>query len=298
MSPTTPRAPRPSSPIAQVDAFATGPFSGNPAAVCRLSSPRPDHWLQSVAAEMNLSETAFLLPVLRSTGSDEARFGLRWFTPATEVELCGHATLASAHVLWESGRVPAGEAIRFDTASGVLTCVRDEARAEEGAAGAGTLIWMDFPAQPATEPAGDERRALEAALARVLGAPPVRIGRSRFDLLVELDSEETVRGLAPDMAGLAAVDARGVIVTAAGSRGAEHDFVSRFFAPRVGVPEDPVTGSAHCCLAPWWTQRLGRERLTGYQASRRGGVVRTELRGARVRLGGAAVTVFTGELSI
>lgn len=294
MTPITKAAQRPSIPIAQVDAFATGPFTGNPAAVCQLSSPRPDHWLQSVAAEMNLSETAFLLP---AGDGDEARFGLRWFTPATEVELCGHATLASAHVLWDIGRVPAGEAIRFDTASGVLTCVRDEAPPADGAGSGGPLVWMDFPAQPATELAGDERRALGAELTRVLGAAPVRIGRSRFDLLVELDTEKTVRGLAPDMAGLAAVDARGVIVTASGPGGEGHDFVSRFFAPRVGVPEDPVTGSAHCCLAPWWTERLGRERLTGYQASRRGGVVRTELRRTRVRLGGAAVTVFTGELS-
>jgi PhzF family phenazine biosynthesis protein len=291
--------PRPSIPIFQVDAFAAGPFSGNPAAVCLLPSPRPDDWLQSVAAEMNLSETAFLLP---SGGDDGARFGLRWFTPATEVELCGHATLASAHSLWESGRVPAGAAIRFDTASGELTCELEEsAPVPAGAGGAGPSIWMDFPAQPATELAGEERGVLVDGLSRALGAPPVRIARSRFDLLVELGSEATVRGLRPDMVGLAAVDARGVIVTAAGEEGGEgedHDFVSRFFAPRVGVPEDPVTGSAHCCLAPWWAERLGRARLTGYQASRRGGVVRTELRGNRVRLGGAAVTVFTGELSV
>jgi len=305
MPQTSPR----SVPIVQVDAFTTTPFAGNPAAVCLLDAPRPDTWLQALAAEMNLSETAFLEAL---DAREDADFALRWFTPATEVELCGHATLASAHVLWDGGRVPGDRPVRFTTASGVLTCVREPSSApgvsSDSAAGS-PLIWMDFPAQPATELGGEERSALDRDLTRALGAPPVRVARSRFDLLVELGSEEAVRGLEPDMAGLAQVEARGLIVTAPGANGGDggdggggeelrHDFVSRFFAPRVGVPEDPVTGSAHCCLAPWWSERLGRANLTGYQASRRGGAVRTELQGERVRLGGAAITVFTGEVLI
>ncbi len=290
-------APTPAAfPVAQIDAFATGPFEGNPAAVCLLASPsddRPDAWLQAVAAEMNLSETAFLRPL---ADGDGATFGLRWFTPATEVALCGHATLASAHFLWQGGHVPASAPIRFETASGTLTCVREAA----GPEGEGALIWMDFPAKPATELSGAERRSLEAVLGPALGRPQggiARIARSQFDLLVELGAEEAVRALQPDMAGLEAVEARGIIVTAAArpaAEGAAHDFVSRFFAPRVGVPEDPVTGSAHCVLAPWWSGRLGRDRLTGIQVSRRSGVVRTVLDGERVRLGGGAVTVLTG----
>jgi len=274
-------------PLAQVDAFTDRPFAGNPAAVCLLPAARPADWLQDVAREMNLSETAFLVP--QTDG-----YALRWFTPATEVALCGHATLASAHYLWESGRASAEAPIRFETASGILTCTLTGAG---GGADGAPIVWMDFPAQPPTELSADEAGPLAAALADALGADPVRVGRSRFDLLVELASEAAVRGLEPDRVALEAIEARGVIVTAAaGDPSAGYDFVSRFFAPRVGVPEDPVTGSAHCCLSPWWSARLGRERLTGYQASRRGGTVRTVLDGDRVRLGGRAVTVFTGTL--
>ena len=289
-------------PIAQVDAFTDRPFAGNPAAVCLLpeqrAAPGDDSWFQAVAAEMNLSETAFLV---RRAGTGEpggGRYGLRWFTPATEVDLCGHATLASAHLLWEAGHVPSEMPVRFETRSGSLTCERSGS--EDGA-----TVWMDFPAQPAEELGGDEARALGEELAAALGAEPARLARNRFDLLAELPSEEAVRSLRPDLARLAEIEARGVIVTAAAEAGGadagssgQHDFVSRFFGPRVGVPEDPVTGSAHCCLAPWWSARLGRESLVGFQASRRGGVVRTELAGPRVRLGGRAVTVLTGELRV
>jgi predicted PhzF superfamily epimerase YddE/YHI9 len=254
-------------PLFQVDAFTDRPFGGNPAAVCLLDAPAPDGWMRDVAAEMNLSETAFTWP------EGEAH-RLRWFTPCVEVDLCGHATLATAHVLFARG---AGSA-RFLTRSGELLASRR-----------GDWIELDFPALPvreATPPAG---------LADALGAAPVAVGESRFDCVVELESEETVRGLRPDFAALLALDARGVIVT---SRGAKYDFVSRCFFPKVGVDEDPVTGSAHCALAPYWAARLGRAEMTGYQASARGGVVRVRLAGKRVFLGGRATTVLEGRLVV
>jgi PhzF family phenazine biosynthesis protein len=259
-------------PIVQVDAFADRPFAGNPAAVCIMDGPRDEGWMQDVAMEMNLSETAFLHPV-------EGGWNLRWFTPAVEVALCGHATLASAHVLWQEGRLAAGEQARFHTLSGLLTADRD-----------GDWITLDFPAKP--EQAAPAPEGLE----RALGVRPVYTGRSQFDWLVEVESEDVVRGLKPDLGLLAGVDARGVIVTARGSGGG-HDFVSRFFAPRAGVNEDPVTGSAHCVLAPFWARRLGRDALTGFQASRRGGIVKVRTAGDRVRLSGQAVTVLRGELA-
>jgi PhzF family phenazine biosynthesis protein len=256
--------------VIQVDAFAERPFGGNPAAVCVTDGPRDEQWMQNVAMEMNLSETAFLHP-------EGDGYRLRWFTPAVEVALCGHATLASAHVLWETGVLAADAEARFHTHSGLLTCRRD-----------GDWIWMDFPAKP--------EQATEApeGLARALGAEPVYVGRSQFDVLVEVASEDVVTGLAPDIAALGRVDARGVIVTARASR-AGADFVSRFFAPTAGVNEDPVTGSAHCVLAPYWAAKLGRAELTGYQASRRGGHVRVRAAADRVHLGGRAVTVMRGE---
>ncbi|HET8632040.1 MAG TPA: PhzF family phenazine biosynthesis protein [Thermomicrobiales bacterium] len=258
-------------PITQVDAFAATPFAGNPAAVCLLAAPRDAPWLQQVAREMNLSETAFL--VRRDDG-----FDLRWFTPAVEVDLCGHATLASAHVLWEEGHLAPGERARFHTRSGLLTAGRE-----------GDWIWLDFPAEPpAPTPA-------PADLARALGAAPVWVGKNRFDYLVEVATEADVRALRPDFGLLAAIPARGFIVTSRAA-GTEYDFVSRFFGPAVGVNEDPATGSAHCCLAPFWAARLGRDELTGYQASARGGVVRVRNRGDRVEIGGQAVTVLRGEL--
>ncbi|HEX6910611.1 MAG TPA: PhzF family phenazine biosynthesis protein [Longimicrobium sp.] len=257
--------------IVQVDAFTDRPFAGNPAAVCILQEPRDEQWMRSVAAEMNLSETAFL-------HREGDAWHLRWFTPAVEVDLCGHATLASAHLLWQDELLPYDQEARFRTRSGVLT-----------AALQGDWIRMDFPAKPEQEaPAPD-------GLERALGVTPLYTGRSQFDWLVEVESEGVVRALAPDLGLLATVDARGVIVTAQG-KGTGHDFVSRFFAPRVGVPEDPVTGSAHCVLAPFWARRLGRDELTGFQASRRGGVVKVRAAGDRVVLAGQAVTVMRGEL--
>jgi PhzF family phenazine biosynthesis protein len=256
--------------LLQVDAFTDEPFKGNPAAVCLLDREVHDGWMQAVAAEMNLSETAFLRP-------DGDGFGLRWFTPTVEVDLCGHATLASAHALWEEGEVAAGEPIRFATRSGVLTA---SSRSGE--------IELDFPATP-PEPAEAPPGLLEA-----LGVEPRWVGRSRFDYLVEVGSEQAVRALRPDLERLRAIETRGVIVTAGGSP--PFDVVSRYFAPAYGIDEDPVTGSAHCCLAPFWSDRLGKGELVAYQASRRGGVVRTRLAGDRVVLGGQAVTVLRGEL--
>lgn len=251
----------------QVDAFTAEPFAGNPAAVCLLDGPRDDRWMQQVAAEMNLSETAFLLP-------EGEAFRLRWFTPATEVDLCGHATLASAHVLFSRRGGSGG--LTFLTRSGELRAARR-----------GEWIELDFPALPAAE------EPPPPGLLDALGAKPRSTHRSRFDRLLELDSEDAVRALRPDFRALAKVDTRGVIATARGKR---HDFVSRFFAPAVGVDEDPVTGSAHCVLAPFWAARLGRNEMVGFQASPRGGEVRVRLAGARVLLGGRAVTVLEGEL--
>jgi len=258
----------------QVDAFTGDAFAGNPAAVCLLGGPAEPRWMQSVAREMNLSETAFVEP--RAAG-----YGLRWFTPVAEVALCGHATLASAHVLYQTGLAEPDQRVRFDSASGPLT-----ARREDG------LIVLDLPARPAA-PAPPPPGLLAA-----LGvASPVWTGRAREDLMVVLGREEEVTGVCPDTAALAALDTRGVIVTAPASRPGA-DFVSRFFAPAVGVPEDPVTGSAHCTLAPFWADRLGRISLTGYQASARGGAVRVRVvEDERVLLGGHAVTVFSGHLS-
>lgn len=257
--------------IWQIDAFTDRPFRGNPAAVCWLEQERDAEWQQAVAAEMNLAETAFL------TRRDDG-FGLRWFTPAVEVDLCGHATLASAQYLWESGRLPAGEPARFHTRSGLLTAARD-----------GEWIALDFPAIP------PHSSGSIAGLEEALGATPRWLGRSVFDVFVELESAEAVRRVTPRLDLLAAIPARGVVVTAPGDR-PEQDFISRFFAPAAGVPEDPVTGSAHCALAPFWSERLGQTRMTGYQASPRGGTVRVEVKGDRVLLGGQAVTVLRGEL--
>jgi PhzF family phenazine biosynthesis protein len=257
----------------QVDAFADRVFAGNPAAVCLLGGPAEAGWMQSVASEMNLSETAFVEP--RAAG-----YGLRWFTPVAEVGLCGHATLASAHILYETGQAEPAGPVRFDSVSGPLT-----ARCEDG------LLVLDFPARPA-KPAPAPPGLLAA-----LGVDGAEwTGRAKDDLLVALAREEEVTGLRPDTVALAGYGTRGIIVTAPASRPGA-DFVSRFFAPGVGVAEDPVTGSAHCTLAPYWAQRLGRPQLTGYQASARGGKVRVRVDGDRVLLAGRAVTVFSGELS-
>ncbi len=258
-------------PIYQVDAFASGPFTGNPAAVCFLETEADAGWMQSVAMEMNLSETAFLVP--REDG-----YELRWFTPATEVDLCGHATMASAHALWDSGRLPATDTARFHTRSGWLTAKRTR----DG-------IELDFPATPA------EPMDLPEGLADLLGSVPKFAGRTPFDLLLELTDAEELRDLNPDFAGLSRVPVRGYIVTAP-SDVPEYDFLSRFFAPAENINEDPVTGSAHCALAPFWADRLGKTEMTAYQASPRGGVVNVCLAGDRVLLRGQAVTMLRGDL--
>jgi PhzF family phenazine biosynthesis protein len=258
--------------IRVVDAFTAEPFSGNPAAVCVLERAAPDSWMHDVAREMNLAETAFLLP-------EGDGYRLRWFTPAVEVELCGHATLASAHVLWQDGLLPAGQQARFYTLSGLLTADQEN-----------DWIKLDFPAKAPTEAEAPPGLLMALGLERAS-----YIGKNVFDYVVEVDSEAVVRSLTPDLVMLAGLEARGVMVTARSSSG-EFDFVSRFFAPAVGVPEDPVTGSAHCCLTPYWAARLDKSERVGFQASARGGIVRVALRGERVWLYGQAVTVLRGEL--
>jgi PhzF family phenazine biosynthesis protein len=260
----------PSVPIWQVDAFTDRPFSGNPAAVCLLDGEREASWMQAVAAEMKLSETAFLRRL-------DDGFELRWFTPVVEVDLCGHATLASAFTLWSTGVAVGSEPIRFHTRSGVLTAYRDA-----------NLIRLDFPATP-PEACDAPPRLLEA-----LGVETTFVGKTKFDFLV-VDSAHAIRSLKPDFRQLAEIATRGVIVTAA-SDDDRFDFISRFFAPAAGIDEDPVTGSAHCCLAPYWGQRLGKTSMMGYQASARGGIVNVQLNGDRVILGGQAVLVWRGEL--
>jgi PhzF family phenazine biosynthesis protein len=257
--------------IIQVDAFTNRPFAGNPAAVCVLPEPREEEWMQAVAREMNLSETAFL-------DRQADGFNLRWFTPTVEIALCGHATLASAHVLWEMGHLPPGDDARFHTRSGLLTATRK-----------GDWIELDFPATPAKPAAPPD------GLMQALGVEPKFVGKNTFDYLVEVESEEVLRDIRPDFAGLKSLGVRGVIVTSPASS-PEYDFVSRFFAPGSGVDEDPVTGSAHCCLSPFWSDRLGKKELMAYQASARGGIVRVRHNGDRVHLGGQAVTVLRGEL--
>jgi PhzF family phenazine biosynthesis protein len=269
--------------ILVVDAFTEHPFGGNPAGVCLLDRPVTDAWMQSVAAELKHSETAFVEPV---EGDEAARatpavdYRLRWFTPSVEVDLCGHATLATAHVLFERGE--AGP-IRFSTRSGVLPVRRDRT---------GTVV-MEFPALPA------EEAPAPPGLAEALGTVPTWTGRSRFDVLAEVADEAKVRALDPDLAALAAVDARGVIVTARADEGSPYEFVSRFFAPSQGIPEDPVTGSAHCVLGPYWAGVLGKPdgaTMTGAQLSARGGTVQVTMRGDTLDLAGRARTVLEGEL--
>lgn len=264
--------------ITVVDAFTEKPFAGNPAAVCILPRSCPEDWMRNVAREMNLSETAFLTPAREG-------WALRWFTPRMEVELCGHATLASAHVLWDEQHLGLEETARFQTLSGELTASRR-----------GDWIELDFPATP-PEPTR-ELPSLGAAL----GSLPIYVGKTRFDYLIELKDEQTVRDLRPNLHAMAAYPSRGFIVTARAGRsvtldGVPYDFVSRFFAPGAGVTEDPVTGSAHCALGPYWAERVGRQEMTGYQCSTRGGMVRVRLEGDRAILAGQAVTVLRGEFS-
>jgi PhzF family phenazine biosynthesis protein len=263
------------SPFFQVDAFSSAAFRGNPAAVCVLAAAAEPAWMAEVAKETNMPATAFV-------HAEANTFGLRWFTPTSELELCGHGTLSAAHVLFECGRAKAGDPIRFESRGGPLT-----ASARDG------WIELDFPSAP--EQPIDPPPGLIAALG--IDARAVRyVGKGRLDVLVEVADEATVRGLRPDLDTLREVKTRGVIVTSR-SDGADCDFVSRFFAPSVGIGEDSVTGSAHCCLTPYWARRLNRTSFVAHQLSARGGVLRLQLDGDRVRIGGQAVTVVRGELT-
>jgi PhzF family phenazine biosynthesis protein len=257
--------------IYQVDAFTNKAFRGNPAGVCILKQPGNETWMQLVAREMNLSETAFLYKT-------EDGYNLRWFTPQTEVDLCGHATLASAHILFETGLLPAGQAARFHTASGLLTARKQD-----------DYIEMDFPAKPV--------EAIEAprGMAEALFADLVFVGKNKFDYLAEIETDETIRCMEPNLDQLKTLGMRGVMVTSR-SADPEFDFISRFFAPGVGINEDPVTGSAHCCLGPYWAEKLGKSEMVAYQASPRGGIVHVRVAGERVFLKGQAITVFKAEM--
>lgn len=257
--------------IIQVDAFTSRPFSGNPAAVCVMEKPAEESWMQSVANEMNLSETAFLHP-------EKDGYRLRWFTPTTEVDLCGHATLASAHVLFEDGHVAKGSDITFHTRSGALGARQSEGKIE-----------LKFPTTPAKEVNAPEK------LLKALGIQALWTGQTTHDFLIEVDSEETLRGVAPNFAELVKFDTRGVIVTSA-SQTDKYDFLSRYFAPAFGINEDPVTGSIHCALGKYWSQKLGKTSLNAYQASSRGGEISVTVAGEQTILVGAAVTVMRGEL--
>jgi PhzF family phenazine biosynthesis protein len=257
--------------IVTVDAFTNVAFAGNPAAVCVLQTPRPEEWMRKVAREMNLSETAFLLP-------QEDGYNLRWLTPAVEVDLCGHATVASAHVLWQDGHLPRGQQARFHTRSGLLTAYQH-----------GEWIELNFPVKIAipSEPPPE--------LLPALGVKALAVAKNAFDYLVEVESEEILRAMSPDHSTLRKVPVRGVIATSRSST-AGFDFISRFFAPGSGIDEDPVTGSSHTALGPYWGAKLGKCEMTGYQASARGGVVRVRLEGDRIILGGQAVTIMEAQL--
>ncbi|HQR35361.1 MAG TPA: PhzF family phenazine biosynthesis protein [Blastocatellia bacterium] len=266
-------------PLLQIDAFASQAFKGNPAAVCLLESAKPADWMQNVGAEMNLAETAFVVP-----RAEEGKYDLRWFTPAIEIPLCGHATLASAHALWETGRLAETKEARFHTMSGELICRR-----------AGKQIEMDFPALIAL-PADPPPAAIEA-----LGIQPKNVvchrrkDGSDGNFLIELESETDVRNVKPDFSLLRKAANAGFIVTARGGASG-YDFVSRYFACYAGIDEDPVTGSAHCMLTPYWAKVLGKIEMKAYQASARGGEVSVRLAGERVFLAGEAVTVLRGSL--
>lgn len=255
----------------QVDAFTDKPFAGNPAAVCILPAPRDDAWMRDVAREMNLSETAFLL-------RQDDGYNLRWFTSAVEVRLCGHATLASAHILWQEKCVASNQQIRFHTLSGLLTADRK-----------GDWIELNFPTTP------EEKEAVPPEIIQALGVTPRYTCKSGIRYMVEVESEEIVRAAQPNFEKLRALPGRGLVLTSR-AVSPEFDFVSRYFAPWVGINEDPVTGSSHCSLAPYWSKRLGKNELTARQVSARGGTLRLRLEGDRVCISGQAVTVLRGEL--
>lgn len=266
-------------PLLQIDAFASQAFKGNPAAVCLLEAAKPADWMQNVGAEMNLAETAFVVP-----RAESGHYDLRWFTPAIEIPLCGHATLASAHALWETGRLPETSEARFHTMSGELICRR-----------IGKLIEMDFPALIA-EPAKLPDAAIEALSIK----PKNVVCHQRKDgsdgnFLIELESETAVRNVKPDFSLLRRAANAGFIITARGDA-SDYDFVSRYFACYAGIDEDPVTGSAHCMLTPYWAAAIGKNEMNAYQASNRGGEVSVRLAGNRVFLAGEAITVLRGSL--
>ena len=266
-------------PLLQIDAFASQAFKGNPAAVCLLESAKPADWMQNVGAEMNLAETAFVVP-----RQEEGHYDLRWFTPAIEIPLCGHATLASAHALWETGRLAETSEARFHTMSGELICRR-----------AGKLIEMDFPALIALA------AELPSAAVQALGITPKNVvchrrkDGSDGNFLIELESETAVRSVQPDFSLLRKAGNVGFIITGRGGESG-YDFVSRYFACYAGIDEDPVTGSAHCMLTPYWANVLGKTEMKAYQASKRGGQLQVRLAGDRVFLAGEAVTVLRGSL--
>lgn len=259
--------------IIQVDAFTDTPFQGNPAAVCVLKQPADETWMQLVASEMNLSETAFVV-------KQEDGFNLRWFTPTTEVPLCGHATLATAHVLWTEGHLAKDKTTRFHTLSGLLKANLK-----------GDWIELNFPTNIS------ETTTTPKELVTALGVPCKTVVKNSLGYLVEVDSAETVSNLQPNFSLLKTLDLANVIVTSIADSNSEYDFVSRFFAPGLGIDEDPVTGAAHCCLAPFWRNKLGKDEFLAYQASIRGGVVKVNYDGGdRVFLQGQAVTIMRGEI--
>jgi PhzF family phenazine biosynthesis protein len=257
--------------VVQIDAFTDRPFAGNPAAVCIMDGPADAGWMQSVALEMNLSETAFLYP-------KGDRYSLRWFTPTVEAEMCGHATLASAHLLFEDGHASSDQTLLFDTLSGELRASKS-----------GDWIMLDFPAVPPAETDAPD------GLIDAIGVEPLNVSCNGKRYLAQLPSEEAVRSLTPDITKLASLPIRNLIVTAEGS--GEYDFVSRNFAPAMGIAEDPVTGSAHCTLGPFWQPKLGKDDMLAFQASKRGGTVRVRIAGDRVLFGGRAVITMRGELT-
>jgi PhzF family phenazine biosynthesis protein len=257
--------------IFQVDSFTNSAFKGNPAGVCILTNEKSDEWMQKTAAEMNLSETAFLSKYMDG-------YNLRWFTPYTEVDLCGHATLASAHILWEYQYLEKDKTAKFFTKSGILTA---NLRAD--------WIELNLPSEP------EEYSETPFELGQALGVDIIYIGKNRHDYLIEVESEEVVKNMKPNFHAISHVNARGIIVTSISSN-EDYDFVSRFFAPQIGINEDPVTGSAHCCLGPYWKKRLNKDEFTAYQISERGGILKVKVEDKRIILSGQAVTVLEGEI--
>ncbi len=260
-------------PIFQVDAFTVKPFKGNPAGVCLLEQPRDAAWMQAIATEMRLSETAFLSP----KGND---YNLRWFTPSTEVDLCGHATLASAHILFELGFYDPDETIFFHTRSGVISATFNHGTIE-----------LDMPL---IRPVPAESSPL---LEEILGQVPLAVARSedKSILLAEIADPAALETFDPDFKKISTLEEINLVITAQTSEG-KFDFISRFFSPKTGIPEDPVTGLGHCILTPYWAEKLNKDQLVAYQASARGGTVWCRLGKERVYLGGKAVTLFSGEV--